>query len=35
MKTYQNLYENVWDFENLYTAYRRGRKGKRGRITPT
>lgn len=31
MKTYKHLYEQIWDFENLYLAYRRARKGKRGR----
>ena len=31
MKTYRNLYSQVWDFENLYLAYRKARKGKRGR----
>jgi RNA-directed DNA polymerase len=31
MKTYSNLYPQVWDFENLYLAYRKARKGKRSR----
>ncbi len=31
MKTYRNLYPQVWAFENLYLAYRKARKGKRGR----
>ena len=31
MKTYRNLYPRIYDFENLYLAYRRARKGKRGR----
>jgi retron-type reverse transcriptase len=31
MKTYRNLYPQVWNFENLYTAYRRARKGKRSK----
>jgi len=31
MKTYRHLYPQVWDFENLYLAYRKARKGKRGR----
>ncbi len=31
MKTYRNLYPQVYDFENLYLAYRRARKGKRGK----
>ena len=32
MKTYRNLYPQVWDFENLYLAYRKARRGKRGRV---
>ena len=31
MKAYRDLYPRVCDFENLYLAYRRARKGKRGR----
>jgi len=31
VKTYRNLYPQVWDFENLYLAYRKARKGKRGK----
>ncbi|MDX9866079.1 MAG: reverse transcriptase domain-containing protein [Anaerolineaceae bacterium] len=31
MKTYRNLYPHVWDFENIYLAYRKARKGKRGK----
>ncbi|HJW89423.1 MAG TPA: reverse transcriptase domain-containing protein, partial [Anaerolineales bacterium] len=31
MKTYRNLYSNVYDFENLYLAYRDARRGKRGK----
>ena len=31
MKTYRNLYPRVCDWDNLYWAYRRARKGKRGR----
>ena len=31
MKTYRNLYPVVHDFENLYRAYRKARKGKQGR----
>jgi len=31
MKTYRNLYPQVYDFENLYQAYRAARLGKRGR----
>jgi RNA-directed DNA polymerase len=30
MKTYKHLYPQVYDFENLYAAYRAARKGKRG-----
>ena len=32
MKTYKNLYPKVWAWDNLYLAYRRARKGKRGRV---
>jgi retron-type reverse transcriptase len=31
MKTYKNLYPKIYDFENLYRAFRAARKGKRGR----
>ncbi len=31
MKTYRSLYPKIWDFENLYLAYRKARKGKRGK----
>lgn len=31
MKTYKHLFEQVCDFENLYLAYRKARKGKRYR----
>lgn len=31
MKTYKHLYPQVYDFENLYLAWRKARKGKRGR----
>jgi retron-type reverse transcriptase len=31
MKTYKHLYPQVNDFENLYLAYRKARKGKRGK----
>lgn len=31
MKTYRNLYPQVYAFENLYYAYRAARKGKRGK----
>lgn len=34
MKTYKHLYPQVYDFENLYLAYRKARKGKRGRSQP-
>jgi RNA-directed DNA polymerase len=32
MKTYRNLYPAVCDFENLYLAYRKARKGKRSKM---
>jgi hypothetical protein len=32
MKTYKNLYPQVWAWDNLYLAYRRARRGKRGRL---
>ncbi len=32
MKTYKNLYLQIYTFENLHTAYRRARKGKRSRV---
>lgn len=31
MKTYRNIYPQIYDFENLYAAYRAARRGKRGR----
>ena len=31
MKSYRHLYEQVCDWDNLYLAYRRARKGKRSR----
>jgi retron-type reverse transcriptase len=31
VKTYRNLYPQVYDFENLYLAYRKARRGKRGK----
>lgn len=34
MKTYKHLYPQVCDFENLYIAYRKARRGKRGRAQP-
>jgi retron-type reverse transcriptase len=34
MKTYKHLYPRVYDFENIYLAYRKARKGKRGRAQP-
>jgi len=34
LKTYKHLYPQVYDFENLYLAYRKARKGKRGRTQP-
>lgn len=33
MKTYRNLYPQVYDFANLYRAYRAARKGKRGKAS--
>ena len=33
MKTYKNLYAQVYDFANLYGACRRARLGKRDRAT--
>jgi retron-type reverse transcriptase len=32
MKTYRHLYPQVFDWDNLYLAYRKARKGKRGRL---
>jgi len=32
LKTYKHLYPQVCDFENIYLAYRKARKGKRGRM---
>lgn len=32
MKTHKQLYPQVCDFENIYRAYRKARKGKRGRM---
>jgi retron-type reverse transcriptase len=34
VKTYKHLYPKVYDFENIYLAYRKARKGKRGRAQP-
>jgi RNA-directed DNA polymerase len=31
LKTYRHLYPRVWDWDNLYLAYRKARKGKRGK----
>ncbi len=31
MKTHKNLYPQIYDFENLYQAYRKARRGKRRR----
>jgi RNA-directed DNA polymerase len=31
VKTYRNLYPQVYDFENLYLAYRKARRGKRSK----
>jgi RNA-directed DNA polymerase len=32
MKMYKNFYPQVCDFENIYLAYRKARKGKRARV---
>ncbi len=32
MKTYKNLHPQIYTFENLHTAYRRARAGKRSRV---
>jgi retron-type reverse transcriptase len=32
MKTYRNLYPKFWEFPNLLLAYRKARKGKRGKV---
>ncbi len=32
MKTYRRLYDRLWDFEHLYWAYRRARRGKRSKV---
>lgn len=34
MKTYKHLYEKICDFENIYLAWRKARKGKRRRVQP-
>ena len=31
MKTYRHLYPGVYAWDNLFLAYRKARKGKRGR----
>jgi retron-type reverse transcriptase len=31
LKTYRRLYPRIWDWDNLYLAYRKARKGKRGK----
>jgi len=33
MRTYRNLYAQIWAFENLYAAYRAARKGKRSKAS--
>ena len=33
MKTYRHLYPQVYDFENLYLAYRAARRGKRSKAS--
>lgn len=35
MKTYKNLYPQIYTFENLYTAFREARAGKRSRVDVT
>ncbi len=32
MKTFKHLYPQVYDWHNLYAAWRKARKGKRGRV---
>jgi len=32
MKTYRNLYPQIYSFENLYRSFRAARKGKRDRV---
>ena len=32
MKTYKNLYTQIYTFDNLYTAFRNARAGKRSRV---
>ena len=32
MKTYKNLYPQIYSFENLYRSFRAARKGKRDRV---
>jgi RNA-directed DNA polymerase len=32
MKTYKNLYPQIYNFSNLYQAFRAARKGKRDRV---
>lgn len=34
MKTYKHLYPQVHDFENIYLAYRKARRGKRASVQP-
>jgi retron-type reverse transcriptase len=31
LKTYRRLYPRIWDWDNLHLAYRKARKGKRGK----
>ena len=31
VKTYHHFYPRIWDWDNLYLAYRKARKGKRGK----
>ncbi len=32
MKTYKNLYPDIYNFGNLYAAYRKACQGKRSRV---
>ena len=31
LKTYRHLYPRIWAWDNLHLAYRKARKGKRGK----
>ena len=32
MKTYKNLYQNIYSLENLFLAWKKARKGKQKKI---